>query len=125
LPDSTLDVRDRAMIDKLRVKLDMMVWYAIALYALFITLPSLDKSTENADGSTLHPSAGTPGSCYMTRDGQHYVRTGHGTRKVGKAVGEMLIARSKRIRRKAIARRVVAVGTAATIAACLTVLSLS
>lgn len=111
--------------DKLHDWLDTVVMYAVALWLLFITLPSLDESVTLADGSTFHPSSGTIGSCYKTHDGQHYVRTGHGIRKVGKAVGEMLIARSKTIRRKAIARRVVLVATALTIVVCVSVLSLS
>lgn len=112
------------MMDRLNDWLDTVVLHAIALWLAFISLPSLDKSIDNADGSITHPSRGTPGSCYQTRDGQHYVRTGRGTRRVGSTVGKMLIARSKTIRRRAIARRVIAVGTAVTIAACIAVLSI-
>lgn len=94
-------------------------WYWLTV------LPSLDLSIELPDGSTLYPSAGTPGSCFKTRDGQHYVRTGRGNRKVGKITGEMLIARSKRIRQKAIAQRVVVVAAAVIVIASLAALSLS
>lgn len=98
------------MWDKLQDTLDRWLMYAVALWLLFITLPSLDESTWNpTDGSFHHPSRGTPGSCYKTQDGQHYVRTMSGVRKVGKVLGEKLIRRSLMIRRKALARRVVLV----------------
>lgn len=100
--------------DKLQDTLDRWLMYAVALWLLFITLPSLDESlvvlTDDGRISySVHPSGGTVGSCYKTSDGQHYVRTGRGVRKIGKVLGEKLIRRSLIIRRKALARRVVLV----------------
>lgn len=108
-------------------KLDMMVWYFIALWMLFITLPSLDKAITLSDGTKLYPTKGTPGSCYKTSDGQHYVRTGRGIRKIGKVLGAKLIARSVQIRRKAIAHRALLVAGVLALAklAAILVLSLS
>lgn len=110
------------MLDRLHDSFDRIVMYAVALWLLFITLPSLDEEIENADGSTTYPTRGTPGSCYKTRDGQHYVRLPTGHRKIGKILGAKLIARSKRVRRKAIARRVVLVVTLLIIAGSLVAL---
>jgi hypothetical protein len=101
--------RNYSWLDKLRDKAsitaDMAVWYCIALWTLFITLPSLDKAITLSDGTKVYPSRGTPGSCYTTSDGQHYVRTGYGVRKIGKVLGAKLIARSIKIRRDAIMLR--------------------
>jgi hypothetical protein len=121
--------RSRDVLDKLHDWLDLQLMRLLALWAMFVTLPSLDRPevTTGAHGETItmYPSRGTPGSCYCTADGQHYVRTGRGVRKIGKVLGAKLIARSKSIRRKAIARRVVFVLFVVICAASLVALKLS
>lgn len=104
-------------------RIDVAVMFAIALWLLFITLPSLDGSQITDDG-WFHPARGQPGSCFMTQDGQHYVRTGRGIRKVGQVTGKALIARTLKIRRVALAKRVLLVaGTTAITAVILVSLS--
>lgn len=114
---------------RVRHRLIMACVRLLALWYRFKTLPSLDEAISKVGkhGETIitFPSRGTPGSCYVTADGQHYVRTGRGHRKVGTVVGKTLIARSKRIRRLAIARRVVAVVTIVTIITLVLILKLS
>jgi hypothetical protein len=117
------------MLDRLHDRLDRFVFWLVATWIVFITLPQLDHSTTttNKHGATVKtfPSKTQLGWCYVDAYGQHYVVTARGHRKIGKQLGEKLIAHWKTHRRKAIARRVLAVTTALTIAACIAVLHIS
>ena len=99
--------------------MNRITWFLIriALFATqcwfwLTTIPSLDKSVRLPDGRTFHPSHGTVGSVYVTADGQHYIRTGFGSRKIGRLLGQMFIKRARRNRRRAIQLRVAVVSAA-------------
>lgn len=90
---------------RLEMKWDLLVWSVVSLGVWFVTLPSLDKSTKHHNGIIVHPSRGTPGSAFQTQDGQWYVRTRRGVRKVSPAAGKQLKKRQRVIRSAAIAAR--------------------
>lgn len=117
------------MLDRLNDKIDRVVMWFIAIWLVFITLPQLDHSwttTDRHGATTTHrPSKTQIGWCYVDAYGQHYVVTARGHRKIGKVLGASLIAHWKKQRRKAIARRVLAVTTALLIAGGIAVLHIS
>lgn len=98
-------------------------WYnaveRVILFGMwFVTLPSLDKSVKHPGGIIVHPSRGTPGSTFQTEDGQWYVRTRRGIRKVSGEAGLQLKKRQRVIRSAGIAARAVvaAMGVATIVA---------
>lgn len=97
-------------------------WYSVVtrliLFGMwYVTLPSLDKSVRHTNGDIVHPSRGTPGSAFQTQDGQWYVRTRRGIRKVSGVAGQQLKKRQRVIRSAGIAARAAVTVVAAVVIA--------